>query len=85
MKRYRYSADLPLKIKINIQHEKDFYQLLRAYLNILLWAEKKTEVKKILDSFDGLRHEIKNTIIEKIQSRKIYWYCQNTSSEKCKI
>ena len=59
-----------IKNKDKFQHEKDFYQLLRAYLNILLWAEKKTEVKKILDSFDGLRHEIKNTIVEKSKMGK---------------
>ena len=65
-----------IKNKDKFQHEKDFYQLLRAYLNILLWAEKKTEVKNILDSFDGLRHKIKNTIIEKSKMGKFVGFAR---------
>ena len=50
--------------------ESDFRQMERAYLNILLYAKRKTTIKKILHTLDGLDVDAKEKIIEWSKSGK---------------
>ena len=56
-------SEFVVENKDKFRDNRDFHQMLRAYLNILMYAETKTTIKKVLVQF-GLDDYTKNQIIE---------------------
>jgi hypothetical protein len=66
----RLFSEFVVANKSQFRDENNFHRMLRAYLNILQYAEKKVTIKAVLDSFDELDPNIKSAIVRLSQKGK---------------